>query len=158
MALFDVRELIKMAIKDEDTGISFYRGLAESTGTDQVKEHCLAISKEEEGHKKRFQAMLDDIGDVEPVEEYAGQYENYVNSLLKSRAFPEPGQAEEEARNASSDAEALDVAMRLEKDTLLFLQEMRQFVSDDHKEYVDKVVNEERKHLTDLNALKEEIA
>lgn len=158
MPLFDVQELISMAVKDEETGIAFYRGLAEGTDSETVKERARDISEQEEKHRSRFQSMLDDLGDVEPVEEYPGQYERYVNNLLETRAFPEPEDAEEDARTCESDTEAIDTAMRLEKDTLLFLQEMRQFIPDTHTDYVDEVVQEERDHLSDLAELKKEIA
>ena len=158
MALFEVRELISMAVKDEETGIAFYRGLAESTNSDTVKQRCQEISEQEKQHRSRFESMLDELGDIEPVEEYPGQYERYVQNLLETRAFPEPKDAEEDARSCESDAEAIDTAMRLEKDTLLFLQEMRRFVPDTHTDYVDDVVQEERDHLSDLTELKKQIA
>lgn len=158
MALFNVRELIAMAVKDEETGIAFYRGLAENTDSEKVKQACEEICEQEKMHMSRFQSMQDELGDIDPAEEYPGQYENYVNNLLETRAFPEPKDAEEDARSCESDEEALDTAMRLEKDTLLFLQEMRKFIPETHTDYVDEVVQEERDHLSDLTELKKEIA
>ena len=158
MPLFNVQELISMAVKDEETGIAFYRGLAEGADSPRVKEAAEDISDQEEKHRSRFQSMLDELDEVEPVEEYPGQYERYVNNLLETRAFPEPKDAEEDARSSESDADAIDTAMRLEKDTLLFLQEMRRFIPDTHTDYVDEVVQEERDHLSDLAELKKEIA
>ncbi len=158
MALFDVRELISMAVKDEETGIAFYRGLADATDSELVKERCQEISGQEKQHKARFESMLDELGDIEPVEEYPGQYEKYVNNLLETRAFPEPKDAEENAQSCKSDVEGIDTAIQLEKDTLLFLQEMRRFIPDTHTDYVNEVVQEERDHLSDLTELKKEIA
>jgi len=158
MALFDVRELISMAVKDEETGIAFYRGLAEATDSDLVKERCRDISEQEKQHRSRFKSLLDDLGEIEPVEEYPGQYEKYVNNLLETRAFPEPKDAEEDARSCDSDEEGINTAIRLEKDTLLFLQEMRRFIPDTHTDYVNEVVQEERDHLSELTELKEKIA
>jgi rubrerythrin len=154
MALFAVAELLDMAVKDEETGIAFYRALAEATTSEHVKEQCLAISRQEEGHAKRFRKMVEEVGQYQSAEEYPGQYEDYVRSLLESRAFPDPGKAAQKAREAASDADALDTAMRLERDTLLFLQEMKNFVPQTHTEYVDEIIGEERGHLTDLTRLK----
>ena len=50
MALFDVRELLKMAIKDEETGIAFYKALAEVVQRPDIQSQCIAISKQEELH------------------------------------------------------------------------------------------------------------
>lgn len=158
MALFDLRELLEMAIKDEETGIAFYNALAEATERDEVKKGLRAIASEEEYHRSRFQHMLDESGHYEPVEEYSGQYEDYVGALLKNRAFPEPEEAAKKARSVSSDAEGIDIAIGLEKDALLFQQEMRAFITESQSEYVDEIIDEERKHLRDLTKLKQAIA
>ena len=154
MPLFDVRELIEMAVKDEETGIAFYKALADVTETPGIKKGCLAISKEEEGHAQRFRGMLDEIGDYQPIEEYPGQHEEYVRVLLEDRAFPEPEKAAEKARAARTDIEAIDIAMRLEKDTLLFLEQMKDFVPQTHGDYIQEIIAEERNHLTELYDLK----
>lgn len=154
MTLFDIRELIKMAVKDEETGIAFYKALAEETQQPEVRDGIQAIAEEEKHHRDRFKGMLDKAGDWAPVEEYAGQYEDYVNALLENRAFPKPEDAAEEARGVSSDAEGIDIAIGLEKDTLLFQQEMKGFIGQDYTEFVDDIIDEERKHLRDLTKLK----
>ena len=154
MALFDVRELLQMAVKDEETGIAFYKALAEATQAPHVRTQCLAISEQEEAHAQRFRKMLDEIGDYAPGEEYPGQYEGFVRALLDARAFPEPSKAAERAKVAANDAEAIDIAMRLERDTLLFLGEIKNLVPPTHGEIVDAVIQEEQAHLTDLAALK----
>jgi len=157
MALFSVAELLQMAVKDEETGIAFYKALAEVARNSNVKDKCLAISKQEEGHARRFREMVQEVGEFKTAEEYAGQYESYVRALLDSRAFPEPEQAAERARQSASDKEAIDIAMRLERDTLLFLQEMKNFVPSTHTGYVDEIIDEERGHLSDLTMLMESI-
>ncbi len=154
MALFDIRELIKMAVKDEETGIAFYQALAESTDQPEIKDGIQAIAAEEEHHRDRFKGMLEKAGEWEPVEEYSGQYEDYVNALLENRAFPKPEDAAEEARSVANDAEAIDIAIGLEKDTLLFQQEMRGFISPEYNDFVDEIIDEERKHVKDLTRLK----
>ena len=158
MALFDVRELVDMAIKDEETGAAFYNALAEATQSDKVKERCAAIAQQEVGHAKRFRAMLDELGGSTPREQYPGEYEAYVAELLQERAFTTPALAADKARSAGSDAEAIEIAMRMEKDTLLFLQEIKKFVAQKNHPHVDEVIDEERDHLMDLGNLKRSLA
>ena len=158
MALFDVGELLNAAVKDEETGIAFYKALAEATQRPDVKAQCIAISKQEQVHAERFRKMLDAVGEYKPSEEYPGQYENYLKALLENRAFPEPEKAAERARAAVGDAEAIDIAMRLEKDTLVFLREMKSLVPGTHGDMVDEVIREEQNHLTELAGLKRSLA
>jgi len=154
MALFDVRELISIAVKDEETGIAFYKGLAKVARTEDVKDTCLEIAQQEEGHAARFRKMLDDIGHYRPHEEYPGQYDEYVRTLLTSKAFPEPEKAAEKARSIRADVEGVLIAMSLERDALLFYQELKTLIKPEYMEYVADIIDEERTHLIDLARLK----
>jgi len=154
MALFGVEELVEMAVKDEETGIAFYRAVAQTARSAEVRQACLDIQQQEVQHAARFREMLREIGGHAAPEQYAGEYEEYVRALLDSRAFPAPELAAERARQAENDADAIDLAMGLERDTLLFLQEMRNFIPSTHTACVEEIINEERGHLTDLARLK----
>ncbi len=105
-------------------------------------------------HAQRFRKMLDDLGAYAPQEEYAGQYEAFLTALVESRAFPSPAEAARRAGAARSDAEAIDLAFRLEKDTLIFLREIRATLPPVHAGVVEAVISEERQHLTDLARLR----
>ena len=154
MSIFDPREMLKIAIMDEETGIAFYHSLASATRRPDVQSECIAIGKQEEVHAQRFRRMLDGLGGYTPQEEYTGQYEAYLNALVESRAFPNPAEAARRARAARSDAEAIDLAIRLEKDTLAFLNEIRQTLPPVHTNVVTDIVSEERQHLTELSRLR----
>ena len=154
MRLFEVSELINVAVKDEETGIEFYSALADATKTPEIKEAILAIAEQEKAHRDRFKDMLTQVGDYKPHEEYAGQYGEYLRVLLENRAFPEPPAAAQRAREASSDAEAIDIALGLEKDTLLFLQEMKGLVPESNADLVEEIIKEEREHVVDLTNLR----
>ena len=154
MAIFDPREMLKIAIMDEDTGIAFYHSLASATRRPDVQSECIAIGKQEAAHAQRFRRMLDDLGGYTPHEEYAGQYEAYLHALVEGRAFPSPTEAAQRARAARSDAEAIDLAIRLEKDTLVFFAEIKQTLPPVQLHLIEDIVAEERQHLTDLSRLR----
>ena len=156
MALFDPREMLKMAIMDEETGISFYKALAAIARRPDVQSQCIAIAGQEEVHATRFKKMLDALGDYRPAgEEYAGQHEAYLQALLESRTFLDPNQAAEGARAANNDGEAVDIAMRFEKDALAFLLEVREVVPPANRRLVKAVIDEERHHLVELARLRQ---
>ncbi len=154
MALFDARDLLKMAVKDEETGIAFYKALAAATRQPQVKAQVLSIAAQEELHARRFQGMLDARGDTQPMEEWPGQYDDYMNALLETRAFPDPAKAAERARSVMSDVEAINIAIRLEKDTLVFLGDVKTLLPKSQHDAVEAVIDEERQHLVELGKLK----
>jgi len=158
MSFFDPREMLKIAVMDEESGRAFYGALASATRRPDVQSECIAIAKQEEAHAQRFRRMLDELGDYTPQEEYTGQYEAFLHALVESRAFPNPAEAARRARAARSDAEAIDLAIRLEKDTFIFLAEIKPTLAPVHTSVVEEVINEERQHLTDLSRLRKTLA
>ncbi len=44
-------------------------------------------------------------------------------------------------------------SVQLEKDTILFLLEMKKIIEDHHQKEIDKIIDEERKHLKYLYEL-----
>lgn len=153
MTLFQVAELVKMAIKDEETGMAFYRALAEKTDIDALKSAFNEIAEQERHHAAIFQDMLATLGEIKPKERFEGEYEGYVNAFLESRAFPSPEKAKEMAFKISSN-EGIDIAMKLEKGTLLFYEEMNKLIPQTHTKYINDIMEEERYHLTQLKELK----
>ena len=77
MALFKMGEFINMAVKDEETGIAFYKAIAETTDNKELRESFLKIADQEKVHMERFKKMQDQVGDKMPFEQYPGQYENF---------------------------------------------------------------------------------
>jgi len=154
MGVVNVSDLLNMAVKDEETGIAFYKTLAENTSNEEVKERLQAIAKQEEFHKDRFQKMLEKVGDYKPREEYEGQYEAYLDALLASRAFPTPEDATEKAKSLNDDKAAIEIATELERATCLFLEAVKTYLDEKAAPYIEDVVAEERQHLVDLTALK----
>jgi rubrerythrin len=155
MPLFNIAELLQMAVKDELTGQAFYEALAQATGDADVREKCLAFAAQEAGHAVRFANMATE---VEPgkqrTEGYSGQYGDYIGALLGSRAFPTPEAAAEKASSVGDDAAAVAIALGMEKDTLLFFLEMRDLVSEPDRKYMDAIIEEERMHVAQLSAMR----
>ena len=142
-----------MAIKDEQTGEAFYRALAETSNTETVKNGLVTIADQERNHTERFQKLLADVGEETPKEEYDGQYAKYLNVLLTNHAFPTSEAAAKKASELTNDYEGLMMSLHLEKDALLFYEEIRRMLPDTHKAIVADIINEERVHLEDLIVL-----
>ena len=153
MAIFEVSEMLKVAIVDEEAGIKFYEILAGKVKNSTLKERLMSIANQEKIHMAIFQQMLKEVKDVKIREEYKGQHENYMKALMNSRAFPDTNLAIKKANSASS-SECLDIALRLEKDAILFYEELMKFVPNTYAKQVGEVMEEERNHLTELLELK----
>ena len=154
MSLIDARELLKMAIRDEETGMEFYQVLADKTEDEALRKKFLEIREQEIGHAERFREMVEGLGDYVPREEVPGDYEHYYESFLSKRDYMNPDDAVELARKTKTDEEAIRFALSQEKDTLLFFIEMKELVpSNQHRDLVQAVIHEERTHVIDLSQL-----
>jgi rubrerythrin len=102
--------------------------------------------------------MFEEVGLETPKkEEYDGQYEQYLNYLLSSRAFPNPSDAAKKASQSMNAKDSIEIAMDMEKDALLFYGEIVKLIPDTHAKYVEDIIAEERGHLQDLYAIWEQL-
>ncbi|MGD2173778.1 MAG: ferritin family protein [Candidatus Brocadiaceae bacterium] len=155
--LFSARELIEIAVREEKTGATFYRELAESTDSAELREFALEVAQMEDEHEEKFRRLLDRLGDYAPTgEQYPGEYESYMSYLVEGRIFPMGEDGEQMARRQESDREAVDTAMSMERNTLLFYHEMLQFVPEQDRPLLEEIIAEERQHVTDFARYKAE--
>ncbi len=157
MSLFQVSELLGMAVKDEVVGEAFYNALAENCSDKHVAAKLQAIAAQERHHAARFGELQSELKAAKVHEEHSGQYEQYVNALLENRAFPEPKAAIAKAKKVCL-LEGIEIAAHMEKDTLLFYEEMLNYVPKSHHKFVDEIINEERNHLMELTTLRSSLA
>ena len=146
--LFEIGELVKVAVEDERAGVAFYGKLAERPG--RLQDTFTELEKAEKYHQQRFEGLLTEVGGLKTHEEYDGQYMAYLRAMTGSRAFPDPQTAAALAERCGDDGEALRLANRFERDTLILLNEMRGMVPPKYSHVVDEIVAEEREHLVTL--------
>lgn len=146
--LFEVAELVKVAVEDERTGVAFYTRVAERGAV--LQEIFAKLAEEEKFHQKRFEDMLKEMGDYRSPEQYPGEYMEYLHALTDNRAFPDERAAVAMADQCTDDAMALDVASRFERDTLILMNEVRSLVPEKDRPVVDELAKEEQGHLVTL--------
>ena len=151
--LFKATEIVDMAIQEERNGVAYYEALARKTSDATVKDFALRMAEEERRHEREFTQMRDQVGAYVPSETYSGEYAAYVQALVSGRFLPNEQAALDSVQKATSDREVVATALRFEKDTLLFFTEMKKFVPSRHAPVIDKLIDEERQHITDLSAL-----
>ena len=154
---FSGSELVDIAIGIERNGVSFYDSLVKSAGNEIAKGVYAYLADEERKHIKVFQIMLDSVTDYRPPETYTEEYDLYLKALVDSAVFSDDQVAREMAQKAGSEAEAIQIACRAEKDSILFYSEMRDLVRQSDREVVNKIIEEERSHLRQLSDLKKSL-
>jgi rubrerythrin len=155
---FSIQEIIEIAIEIEKNGEAFYRTLVEKANTARLRDLFKYLSEEEKKHKVRFEEILKSVGGYQISEiYYATEYMGYMKALADERVFTKDVFAPDIVKNLKSSKEAIDLAIGFEKDSIIFLHEMRDMISDPEKETVQRLLNEEREHLRRLSAIKSQV-
>jgi rubrerythrin len=158
MAIFSSSELLEIALGIERNGVAYYSSLAELATDASLKDTYNHLAAMEREHIKIFQEMLNTAGKYQPpyAGEAAEEYEQYLEALVNSTVFTDDKVARQMAQKAAGPAEAIQLALGAEKDSILFYNEMRDLVPKQDRPVIDKIINEERSHMRQLVSLKKE--
>ena len=155
---FSGSELINIAIGIEGRGIVFYDVMAKSSEKEAAREVFSYLADMERGHIETFKAMLEGADKFQISADESGQYTAYLSALVDSAVFSDDLVTSEMAAQAESDAAALELAIRAEKDSVLFYYEMKEVMPKRAQATVDNIIAEEKSHLRQLSELKKKLA
>lgn len=155
--LFSSRDMLEVACNIERQGEAFYRAADKAAHKDTLKAAFDYLAGEERKHLRIFQSMLESLPAQPLPETYTGEYALYIKALSEGRVFGQEATAQELAAKAADEAEVLNVALGLERDSLLFYWEMRGLVRQADQPQIDRVMSEERAHMRQLTDLKNRI-
>ena len=140
-------EIIDIAKKIETFGVAFYDEAARRAKTPEVRELFEFLREEEKRHERAFERMLAGMpsqnDDWRDREEYLG----YMSVLAEDLVFPEPDVARRMAAELVDEKAALARALEFEKESILYFHEVRTMVREEDHAILDKLIDEERKHL-----------
>lgn len=158
--VFSSSELINIAIGIERRGIMFYDIMAKSTDNEDARVVFEGLVEMERQHVRIFEDMLGETGKHAPQEASTqGQgYSDYLRALLDDAVFTDDLITSEMATQADSDIKALELAMRAEKDSILFYYEMRDNVPQRAVPVLNRIITEEKSHLQQLSEIRKKLA
>jgi rubrerythrin len=158
MAMLSAGELVEVALGIEKNGVVYYSSLAELSSDPSLKEAYGGLADMERKHIDIFQRLLASVSGYQYQPVHAGEsdeeYQRYLEALIDSVVFIDDEVARKMARDARSPAEAIQMALGAEKDSILFYLEMRDFVSKNDRPAIDSVIKEEKSHVRELSRLK----
>ncbi|MCX7599376.1 MAG: ferritin family protein [Armatimonadetes bacterium] len=155
--VFSSREMVEMAIQTEQNGYAFYTEAASKARADSVRSLLEWLAGQEKQHEEVFRGMLDKPELHIPAEEYPGQREAFVQALLESRVLPDRETGLRSLQRMTEDDQIIQFALGFEKDTILFMLEMRDLVAPAGRDTVNKLIAEEKGHMRRLLDLRKEL-
>jgi rubrerythrin len=148
------KEILEMAIEIEKNGRAFYESMAKLAKESKVWDTYTYLAAQEQEHENTFREMLSRLGGYQPPQAYSGEHYQYIKALSDSSIFVGERVQVALTQEAVSDAEALEIGIGFEKDSILFYSEIRGLVPPADQEIVGKMIDEEQHHLKQLTEIR----
>jgi len=144
-------EIFEMAEQMERNGAKFYRKAAESTD-EAAKSMLLGLAAMEDDHERTFAAMRGELSHAE-TQSQTPDPENqavlYLQSMVSGKVFGEDPSAT--LTGTESLTRILEIAIGLEKDSIVFYQSMKSAVPKDlGQQRIDDIIDQEIGHILTL--------
>lgn len=154
--IFNIEEVLNMAVKIEDNGAAYYRKAASLKGKDNPKEATLLneLAETEEEHKQTFLGFLKDLPDLLQKNIEFDPYldaQLYLNAMADAHGGEGAPSLANQLTGAETMADILKTAIRLEEKSIVFYLGIRDLVPENlGKEVVNTIIKEEKQHLVTL--------
>ena len=152
--MFNAEEIFQMAIQIEENGAAFYRKAAELKKDANETEFLEKLAVMEDGHATTFSEMKKRLSEEEKGEavfDPLGESALYLEAMADSHRGEGSRKASESISADTSLKEILELAIGLEKESILFYIGLRDMTPERlGKEKVDEIIKEERDHIAVL--------
>lgn len=149
---FNSGEIVKLGIQIEKNSRDFYDHASKAVKAEKVGQVFEYISGEEQSHIAVFESILDRIDEsYQPDGNYSVEYAEYLAALIKENVFTQNKQGYEAARTIRNDKQALEISLGIEKDSILFYNEMKKLLEHGLHGDIDKLIAGEQEHFKKLS-------
>jgi len=152
---FNVAEVFQMAEQIERNGAKFYRRAAKEFKDKAGRNLLLDLAAMEVEHERIFAEMREDFrkrGAAVPVFDPYDEGVLYLRAIADGHVFDVKVDPSERLTGKETVRQILNMAIGLEKDSVVFYEGIRQVVPDDlGKERVEAIIREEMRHISLLS-------
>ena len=151
MAFLKANDIVELAMQLEKNGEAYYRAVAKKAKTPEVQALFEDLAEQEVMHYKVFSKLSQAVKESPMMtDEEWDEYMKYLEATVQNAFFEGPDKALAAADKVVDEKEAIRKALGFEKETLLFFYDLRDAVPAAHREFVEKVADEEKKHIRRL--------
>jgi rubrerythrin len=157
MDILKASDVYEIAVQIERNGEKLYRHAVGVTDDPKMKELFTLLADEEVKHMKLFEGLGSQVEHYQTREKYDGEYCSYVRSYSEGLVFT-PERMEKEMAKVKSADDAIEFGIQREIESILYYLETRNFVPENQRADIDKIIDEERRHYLKLVDLRREAA
>ncbi|MBN1836033.1 MAG: ferritin family protein [Spirochaetales bacterium] len=155
--LLSGEEVFSLAKEIEKSGEAYYKTIAASTDSKDLKELFEHLAEQEVRHFHYFDRLSREYPEFTIDAEEWEQTSAYIKATTDSRFFVGEDKAISLARKTTDPLEAIDIAIGFEKDTLLFFYELLNVTPASSKQAARDIVEEEKRHVQLLSERKQRL-
>jgi rubrerythrin len=150
MNIFKPSDIFQFAVRIEEDGEIFYHKAALMAEDADTRDIFNRLADEEIRHKRIFTDMLATIKQSSVPETYSGEYLAYLRNYIDGKVIFKKDLRDAALPEIKDTLSAIDFAMEREMDSILYYQEVKQFLAEKDRVEVDLIIEEERKHFAKL--------
>jgi len=154
MNVFAASDIVEFAIRIEENGANFYRFAVQIAKDENTKSLFEQLANAELLHKRTFEKIFAAMDKAAPPEGYPGEYAAYLHNYVDNAIIFKKEALDQELTKVKDTASALDFALQREMDSILYYHEIKGLVPAHEHAAVDKIIEEERRHVDMLSAMK----
>ena len=139
--LFVLEDVLNVLIELETKGNFNYSFMARQTENPKLHDFFEILANQELKHKAIYEGYKQEFVTFEHSQ-VTQEYKEYMSVLLKNTI-----RMLEKTADLNDILQSYDMAITLEKDTILLLIEMKHLIPASRHEEIEKLINEERQHL-----------
>ncbi|HOP94319.1 MAG: ferritin family protein [Dictyoglomaceae bacterium] len=154
--LFSSADLLEMAIHIEEEGEKFYKMLEDKAEKEDLKRFFSFLAIEEKKHAITFKEIYKEIEKEGFISAYPDEEANkYLHAFVDSQVFINWDDMMK--RSYFNIEEVLNIAINLEKDSILFYYELERFIPEKDKKILHEIIKQEKNHLLQLTEFKKNL-
>ncbi|HOJ87374.1 MAG TPA: ferritin family protein [Pseudothermotoga sp.] len=144
--MVSIGDLVSIAVQVEANGYVFYDNLAKNQKNQRMKDFFNRLADQERVHQQIFKNLTEQTHSSTSVTSWIeDEVSGYLKSFAQVSIFP----SIEKSKQDLSLQQALDLAISIEKDSIIFYSELLRYATAE-KSTIESIINEEKKHLIDL--------
>jgi rubrerythrin len=155
-AKFNADEVFEIACQIERNGARFYRRAAECELEQDASEVLQRLAAMEDQHLRVFRRLRSRLSADAPRDwafDFRDEAEQYLHAVADAKVF-DSSDPTEKLTGEESAAEVIDMAIGIEKDSVVFYTGIRSGMSDElGGQEVDAIIRQELAHVASLSGL-----
>jgi rubrerythrin len=154
-------DMFALAVRIEENGARFYRKAAALQSDQGNREMLEKLAEMENSHQRMFEIMRTRLSEAEKsatVFDPRGEAAQYLTAMADTHGGEGSPTAAEALTGEESMTEIVDIAIGLEKESILFYLGLKDLVPPKYgQDKLDDIISEERRHIVQLTGIRKKL-